>query len=255
MLWDDFARLGSPDVSGPAAQGLSFGRAAFPPALTLALARAGVHIEEAPDLAALERAMAAGTQDFVIIHDASLGPDSVDLLDRLSRERGHRIRPVILLRGDRHAPDARAVPAGCAEVLSAGQDPLGCFLMIRATLRRKRPQALADVMRYGALSLDQERITFSLGDVAAPLNMLELCVLGAMLDAPRMVWNKEFLNRVVFGPVDLKPGRHFHAYMSRVRRGLRRKAGVDPIMSERGLGYALSPSVLGVPPIGPAPGI
>ena len=66
-----------------------------------------------------------------------------------------------------------------------------------------------------------------------------------MLDAPRIVWNKVFLNRVVFGPARLKPGRQFDTFMSLARRAIRDKIGVDPIVAEHGLGYALSPTILG----------
>jgi DNA-binding response OmpR family regulator len=134
-------------------------------------------------------------------------------------------------------------------VLGTGQDALGYFLMIRATLRRKRPHVMTEVLQFGKLTLDQEKFVVSFEDRQAPLKMLEFCVLGAMLDAPRMVWSKVFLNRVVFGPVDVKPGRQFDTYMSLARRHIRDRIGVDPIVAEHGLGYALAPSVLGVPGI------
>jgi len=66
-----------------------------------------------------------------------------------------------------------------------------------------------------------------------------------MLDAPRMVWSKVFLNLVVFGPVDLEHVREFDTDMSRVRRGLQDRVGIDPIVGEHMMGYALMPSVLG----------
>jgi hypothetical protein len=254
MLWDDFARVGSPTVSGPVARGLSLGGAGFPDALTTALMRACVHVDEAACPDDLPAAVQERKPDFLIATVAALGPDPETVLDRVLDGRGGGTCPAFLVCEERLVPESRPVSTRFSEFLGSGQDALGYFLMIRATLRRKRPQAMRDVTAYGRLALDQERFTLSLGDGAAPLNKLEFCVLGAMLDAPRMVWNKVFLNRVVFGPVELKPGRHFDAYMSRVRRAVRDKVGEDPIVSERGLGYALSPSVLGVPPIVPVEG-
>lgn len=251
MLWDDFARVGSPNVPAPVARGLSLGGAGFPGALTSALARACVQVDEAAGLDDLQAAVRERKPDFLIATAAALGPESEATLDRLLDGRGAGTCPAFLVCEERLVPESRPLSTRFSEFLGSGQDALGYFLMIRATLRRKRPQAMRDVTAYGRLSLDHERFTLSLGEVAAPLNKLEFCVLGAMLDAPRMVWNKVFLNRVVFGPVELKPGRHFDAYMSRVRRAVRDKVGEDPIVSERGLGYALSPSVLGVPPIVP----
>jgi DNA-binding response OmpR family regulator len=105
---------------------------------------------------------------------------------------------------------------------------------------------MTEVLEYGKLSLDQEKFILTFGDRQAPLNLLEFRLLGAMLDAPRMVWNKVFLNRVVFGPVDVKPGRQFDTHMSVARRQIRNKIGIDPIVAEHGRGYALAPSVLGV---------
>jgi DNA-binding response OmpR family regulator len=133
-----------------------------------------------------------------------------------------------------------------AELLGSDQDALGYFLMLRSTLRRKRPHVMTDILAFGTLSLDQERFVLGFGDREAPLKMLEFRVLGAMLDAPRLVWNKAFLNRVVFGPVEVKPGRQFDTHISLARRRLRGAIGVDPIVAEHRLGYALSPAVLGV---------
>jgi DNA-binding response OmpR family regulator len=246
MLWDDFARVGAPRPGGAAARVLSLGEATFPPALHAALAQAALPVDEAPDAVRFGQVLQDRRPDLLILAASALGPDPETAGASLLPPKSP---PAILVTEARMAPPTapRAMPF--AEMLGAGQDALGYFLMLRATLRRKRPHAVTDVLSCGDLALDQETFTLSLRGQAARLNLLEFCVLGAMLDAPRMVWNKVFLNRVVFGPADQKPGRQFDTCMSRVRRGLREKVGADPIEAEHRLGYALSPSVLGVPGI------
>jgi hypothetical protein len=249
MRWDDFARVGSPIVAVPAARGLSLGQGAFPPALGIALARAGVRLEATADLTELEGALRNRKPDVVIASSAALGSEPEAAVDRLIGAKATGSCATFLVREERLAPDGGPLATRVSELLGSGQDALGYFLMIRATLRRTRPQVMTDVIAHGGLSLDHERFTLSLDGVTAPLNRLEFCLIGAMLDAPRMVWHKAFLNRVVFGPAQLKPGRHFDTYMSRVRRSIRGRIGTDPVVSERGLGYALSPALLGAPPI------
>jgi DNA-binding response OmpR family regulator len=247
MPWDDFARVGASRPCGPAAHGVSIGAPAFPAALGAALTQAALHLDEVSDPTAPGHTLLSRKPDIVIATAAALGPDP----ERVVREAlGPRsTAPVVLVTAARAAAETAPANTPFAEVLGAGQDALGYFLMLRATLRRKRPQAITDVLTCGCLSLDQERFALSLAGREAPLNKLEFCVLGAMLDAPRMVWSKVFLNRVVFGPVDVKPGRQFDTYMSRVRRSLRERMGVDPIVAEHRMGYALSPAVLGIPGI------
>lgn len=243
MRWDDFARVGAPDVQGPAGQGVSLGQDSFPLALVTALTRSGVHVDGASDLHDLEQMIGRRKPDFLIATAAALGPDPEMAVERLLGSKA--ASPAILVTSDRLAPESAIATTQFSELLGSGQDALGYFLMIRATLRRKRPHVMTEILEFGNLALDQEKFMLSLEGAQATLNKLQFCVLGAMLDAPRMVWNKVFLNRVVFGPVAWKPGRQFDTYMSLVRRSIRDKTGVDPIVAEHGMGYALSPAALG----------
>jgi hypothetical protein len=224
-------------------RGLSLGGNAFSPSLGAAIEQAGIETAEARDLAALGARLRREKPDVVICAAAALGADPEAAIAQGLGDAA--TCPVVLVSEGRLA--AGGLPAGTrfSEMLGSGQDALGCFLMLRATLRRKRPHVVTDTLAFGALTLDQEKFVLSAGTASARLNMLEFCVLGAMLDAPRLVWNKVFLNRVVFGPQGQKPGRQFDTYMSRVRRGIRDRIGVDPVVAEHGMGYALSPAVLG----------
>ena len=243
MPWDDFARVGAPAVSGPAARGLALGRERFPPALNRALAQAGLHLEDTDDAPELT-VPASGRPDFLICA-AAPGRDHEAALAHLSRSRPSGPVPAILVTEARTLPDSAPEGTGFCEILGSGQDALGYFLLLRATLRRKRPHVMTDVLSCGSMKLDQEKFRLSLAGRETVLSKLEFCVLGAMLDAPLMVWSKVFLNRVVFGPVDRKPGRQFDTYMSRVRRGIRERTSIDPVMAEHRMGYALSPAALG----------
>ncbi len=238
MLWDDFARVGAPVIPGPRLRGLRVGGSDLPGPLHEALTHLGAVLEEVGGSTSLDLVLRERTPDFVITTVDALGDDP-DVLAARSPGFASSV-PRILITEERMAPES-AAPSTCFdELLGSGQDALGYFLMLRSTLRRKRPHAMTDVLSYGGLSLDQEKFVASVDGRHAAINKLQFSVLGAMLDAPRMVWNKVFLNRVVFGPVQMRPGRQFDAYMSLVRRPLRSKLGVDPIVAEQRMGYALA---------------
>jgi DNA-binding winged helix-turn-helix (wHTH) protein len=242
MPWDDFARVGTPVIPGPRLRGLCLGRSEFSGPLNEALAQIGAVLEEAGAPASLDSILQERTPDFVITTTAALG-QAPDYLAAPSRVATSSI-PRILITEERIAPES-AAPSTCFdELLGSGQDALGYFLMLRSTLRRKRPHAMNEVLSYGDFSLDQEKFVVSFAGRQAPINKLQFSVLGAMLDAPRMVWNKVFLNRVVFGPSQMRPGRQFDTYMSLVRRPLRKELGIDPVVAEQRRGYALSHDLL-----------
>ena len=242
MRWDDFTRVGAPEVFGPAAQGLALGRDQFPPALHQAMSQAGLLAEDVDDLATLPALFHARKPDFLICAAHSMDPAAIGTL--LNSRPGVSC-PSNLVPEARTLPESAPKGTVFSELLGMGQDALGYFLLLRATLRRRRPHVMTDRLSCGALSLDQEKFRLSLGAHETTLSKLEFCVIGAMMDAPRMVWSKVFLNRVVFGPVELKPGRQFDTYMSRVRRGVRDRLGIDPVVVEHRIGYAISPAVLG----------
>ncbi|MCU0856697.1 MAG: hypothetical protein MUF63_18075 [Rhodobacteraceae bacterium] len=248
MLWDDFARVGAPHPPGAAARGLSLGHAGFPDALRTAISRAGVLVEPAESLQELEYLLHSRKPDFLLCTASALAPEPEAAIARLMPAKAP---PVFLVTDGRTAPPSAPRGTPFAELLGADQDALGYFLMLRATLRRRRPHVITEVLSFGKLTLNQETFTVGFEDRTAPLGMLELRVLGAMLDAPRLVWNKVFLNRVVFGPVEVKPGRQFDTHISVARRRIRERIGIDPIVAEHRLGYALSPTILGVSDILP----
>jgi hypothetical protein len=243
MPWDDFARVGSPAELRPMTMGLSLGAGRFPEQLRGALARAGLHTREVADLAVLETLLRDRKPEFVICHAALLGPDPA--LDAFLEVRATASIPVFLVHEDAFVPERTLRTTRFSEVFGATQSALGCFLMLRAALRRERPHVVSDILEHGNMSLDQEKLVLNLSGTRATLTKLEFCFLGAMLDAPRMIWNRYLMNRIVFGPVDQKPGRQFDTYMSRVRRGVLAKTGFDPIISQRRMGYSLSPWELG----------
>ncbi len=234
MRWDDFKRVGAPEIFGPAAQGLALGLGRFPPALHQALSQAGLLVEDVADHAELPALLTDRKPDFLI---CAAQPTDLEAVEILRRSRPGVSCPSILVTEARTLPDSAPKETGFSELLGMGQDALGYFLLLRATLRRKRPHVMTDRLSCGALSLDQEKFRLSLDGRETTLTKLEFCVV-----------------------VELKPGRQFDTYMSRVRRGIRDRLGIDPIVAEHRIGYALSPAILSAasfpeePPAARSPG-
>jgi two-component system phosphate regulon response regulator PhoB len=109
---------------------------------------------------------------------------------------------------------------------------------VRTILRRASPDAVADRLRAGDLSLDRKtrRVTRSTRDVS--LSPTEFRLLEQLMQNPGRVYSRGQLLDTVWGRDIYVDERTVDVHVGRLRRSLSRGKEQDPIRTVRGMGYA-----------------
>jgi len=163
-----------------------------------------------------------------------------DLLDRI--ETASRSPHLAVLLAGCGAAEEGGTPTGLMlEPVAADADGTELALVLRALMRRSRPQAMVGRSVSGALELDEACLTFSIRGATVSLSLEVFSVLGLMMDAPDRVWDRSELHRLVFGAASRNDIRAIDTRISRARRHVSAALGPDPIRTVRGVGYALVP--------------
>lgn len=211
--------------------------AVYQPDVAAFLARSGAHltglspIADPDDLIARIR---AARPDYLVL---APGPDATELLDRIAGQAPSA--PVVVLAAG-GSPDRLAGGANTqAEAVPPTATPLDVALILRALMRRARPQALVGQSNWQDLSLDEACLSFGIRGAQVSLSLEIFCVLGAMMDDPGRVWPRRDLHRLVFGAASTTDIRALDMRISRTRRHVVAALGADPIRSVRGVGYTL----------------
>jgi two-component system OmpR family response regulator len=213
------------------------------------LADQNVRVSVATDSREMQRVLAAGGVDLVIL-DLKLGNENG--LDIVRALRADSDLPIIVLTGHRREAVDRVVglELGADDYLTKPFSPRELLARINAVLRRSlstRPDRNAKRIRYRfagwELNLRTRRLTSSSGE-NVPLTKGEFALLTVFLQSPQHVLTREHLlaasrvhdNEVFDRSIDVQILR------------LRRKLEVDPsapalIKTERGVGYVFSSPV------------
>jgi hypothetical protein len=189
------------------------------------------------DAAAFPTSIAEMRPDYLLVGE--IGGDD-NLRDVIGPVAGMPQRPVLMV-GEVSA-DTMPLPSGMA-VDAVGRDA-GAFevaLVLRALMRRTRPQAMVGRTTWHDLGFDEACLTFSVRDRAVALSLEAAGVLGLMMDDPDRVWDRATLHRLVFGSGSVNDIRSIDMRISRARRLVSAALGCDPIRTVRGIGYALVP--------------
>ena len=236
MPWGDVERTGL-GASSKAGRALVLDAGRLPSSLLRSLDLVGISTVEVNSFTAVSERIQDARPDILLCPDKVLGRNFQELIAKLSDQRAAETLPLVLF------AEVPSVELGfadsVAEVLTQEDGMEEAGMLIRAALRRKRPQVLTEVANFGALSFDPLRYNLVYGEKIARLRKLDLCVLGAMFDDPERVWSRKLLSRMIFPPGKTREGRNTDAYLSRVRRHIRQEIDLDVIRAVRGKGYAL----------------
>jgi two-component system phosphate regulon response regulator PhoB len=109
---------------------------------------------------------------------------------------------------------------------------------IRAILRRANPEAVAELLEAGDISLDRRtrRVTRSTRDI--DLSPTEFRLLEHLMQNPGRVYSRAQLLDAVWGRTIYVDERTVDVHVGRLRKSLKRGREADPIRTVRGMGYS-----------------
>lgn len=200
--------------------------------------RAGFTAYAAPDVASMERMLAAKGADLIVLDLMMPGEDGLSACRRLS---GKGRPPIIMLSalGD-DADRIVGLEIGADDYLAKPCNPRELVARARAVLRRGRDAeaGTSEAVRFAGFRLDiARRELVDPDDVVIPLSAGEFRLLRAFVERPQRVLTREhLLDRAFANDADVFD-RAVDVQVSRLRRKLERPGGPEIIRTVRGEGY------------------
>lgn len=200
--------------------------------------RAGFAAFSAPDVASMERVLAAKGADLIVLDLMMPGEDGLSACRRLS---GKGRPPIIMLSalGD-DADRIVGLEIGADDYLAKPCNPRELVARARAVLRRGRDldPASAETLRFAGYRLDiARRELVDPDEVVIPLSTGEFRLLRAFVERPQRVLSREQLLDYAFSNDGEVFDRAVDVQVSRLRRKLERPGQSEIIRTVRGEGY------------------
>ena len=109
---------------------------------------------------------------------------------------------------------------------------------VRGILRRATPDAVADTLRAGDISLDRRNRRVTRGSRDINLSPTEFRLLEHLMQSPGRVYSRAQLLDAVWGRDIYIDERTVDVHVGRLRKAIRRGREPDPIRTVRGMGYS-----------------
>ena len=195
--------------------------------------REGYAIDWAQDGRAAELSLGNGVYDLVLLDLGLPRKDGFDLLRGYRRQGGEA--PVIILTARDAVNDRiRGLDAGADDYLIKPFDLDELAARARALLRRRTGQK-QPVYTHGELTLDPAAHEVTKGGVPLALVPREFALLQALIEEPARVFTRAELEDKLYGWGDEVGSNTIEVHV----HSLRRKIGVEQIVTVRGVGYRL----------------
>jgi len=147
--------------------------------------------------------------------------------------------PVIMLTArSEEAERVRGLATGADDYMVKPFSVPELLARIRTILRRVNPEAVAEQLKAGELSLDRKtrRVTRSTRDIN--LSPTEFRLLEHLMQNPGRVYSRAQLLDTVWGRDTYIDERTVDVHVGRLRKSLSRGRETDPIRTVRGMGYS-----------------
>ena len=169
------------------------------------------------------------------------GQSGIELARRLRAAERTRDLPIIMLtaRSEEHDKVA-GLEAGADDYLTKPFSPRELLARIKAVLRRRAPQATADRVELGGLSLDPATHRVQGGEQALELGPTEFRLLHFFMTHPERVYSRAQLLNQVWGDHVFVEERTVDVHIRRVRAALEPSGHDRLIQTVRGSGYRFS---------------
>jgi len=189
--------------------------------------------EEVPLLITEER------PDLIILDWMLPGISGIEVCRLLRARAETRDIPIVMLtaRGE-ETERVRGLATGADDYVVKPFSVPELMARVRGILRRANPDAVADTLRAGDISLDRRnrRVTRGSRDIA--LSPTEFRLLEHLMQSPGRVYSRAQLLDAVWGRDIYIDERTVDVHVGRLRKAIRRGREPDPIRTVRGMGYS-----------------
>lgn len=178
-----------------------------------------------------------GDVDAVILDVMMPGMDGFETLTRLRHQSD---LPVIMLTARGEADDrVLGLEHGANDYLPKPFNPRELLLRLRVMLKQGQSNDVEPVQTFHELTLDNQNLRATLGDVTLKLTGAEFSILQTLMGTPGEVQSRESLSSRALGRQTSPYDRALDTHISNLRSKLGGKAATIIIKSVRGAGYTL----------------
>jgi two-component system, OmpR family, phosphate regulon response regulator PhoB len=177
--------------------------------------------------------------DLAILDWMLPGTSGIELCRRLRARVQTRSLPIIMLtaRGE-ESERVRGLATGADDYIVKPFSVPELIARVGALLRRTRPERVADKLVRGDIELDREKRRVLRGRRELRLGPTEFRLLEFLMERPGRVFSREQLLNGIWGADVYIDERTVDVHVGRLRSALNVDAGMDPIRTVRGSGYA-----------------
>ena len=207
-------------------------------ALERALQLHGYEVALASDGDSALAAVETRTPDALVLDVMMPGLDGLDVTRRLRRQ-GNRIPILLLTARDEVGDRVEGLDAGADDYLPKPYDLEELLARLRALLRRSKPEAPGDVLRFADLTLDLGSMDARRSGRRFELTTTEAHLLELFLRNPRQVLTRSQIYERVWGYDFGATSNALWVYVGYLRRKLEEGGESRLLHTVRGVGYAL----------------
>ena len=178
--------------------------------------------------------------DLLVLDWMLPGTSGIELCRRVRARPATAQLPIIMLTARGEESDrVRGLATGADDYVVKPFSTPELIARIRATLRRAKPQATADVLAVGELVLDRSTHRVTRKGRQLRVGPTEFKLLEHLMAAPGRVHSRAQLLDAVWGEAVYIDERTVDVHVGRLRKAIIGMRESDPIRTVRGAGYAL----------------
>lgn len=198
----------------------------------------------AEDGAAAQRALDAVLPDAILLDWMLPGQSGLELARKWRQDARSKAVPILMLTARGDEPDKVAgLDAGADDYITKPFSTQELLARIRAVLRRRQPGAAPEQqrLRFGALEIDRDARTVTVGDVPCDLTSYQFDLLVTLAERAGRVLTREQIMEAVRGRELEAFDRSIDVHIGRIRAAIEQDVkNPRRILTVRGVGYVFA---------------
>jgi two-component system phosphate regulon response regulator PhoB len=204
------------------------------------LERAAFEVAQTPDGEEALMLAKEAPPDVILLDWMIEGVSGIEVCRRLRRTPGTAGVPIIMITGrDEESDRICGLETGADDYVTKPFSPRELIARIGAVMRRSRPEAPNEELRFADLEMDLARHRVRRSGRNVPLGPTEFRLLRQLMENPRRVFSRERLLDLVWGRDKEIEVRTVDVHVRRLRQALAAPGKPELIRTVRQAGYAL----------------